>query len=352
MFETRLHYGFIFPHHQELDYFYARFPSLEVSIARQTLGKRNWERSYLYPVIGVTFYFSGMGNNPDLKQAYALMPFINFPLTRTKNFMLGFRLAVGAGYFPMIYDSVENPLNVAIGTHINAAINLMFDARYRISRQWTVTGGVSFQHFSNGGWKMPNYGINIPQMHLGVAFTPDAHADDSLQRYLKFEPELPQADLNRIEINVGAGLGYKNMTTELGENFLVYHFHENTFFPVSRKSMFGFGIDVSYDPSQRKAHLTDTTYSPPGKTSYIIPGINAGYALVISRLEILLNLGFYPASMRPNGFYYEKLSIQYNFSKHFYAQVMLKAHSTSAAYVVWSAGYKFDVGYGKKKRRD
>jgi len=45
---------------------------------------------------------------------------------------------------------------------------------------------------------------------------------------------------------------------------------------------------------------------------------------------------------------YEKLSFQYNFSKHVFANVMLKVHWGRADYIGWGFGYRFLKYYGKK----
>lgn len=339
--ETKFFYGFIYPHHAELDRFYSRFPSMELSIQRVSLGNHSWEQLYNNPDIGISFFYSGLGGKPELKEVYALMPFINFPLFRTGDFSLGFRLAVGASYFPHPYDSIDNPFNQAIGTHINAAVNLMFDARYKLNDWITLSGGISFQHFSNGGWKMPNFGLNIPLVNAGIAFRPYGKGSDTI-----IKPELQcQRSLNgweRVRIDLGIGIGYKNSMQTLAQNFLVLQAYGNSFLQVSPKSSFGLGFDVSYDPSY--IALMEKEGQPAGpRYRFIVPGINAGYALGISRLMILMNLGVYPGNMIPNGRIYEKLSLQYQFSDNLFTQLMLKAHITAADYISLSIGYTFRV---------
>jgi hypothetical protein len=348
VFETKLHYGFIYAHNKELDHLEARFPAFEVNVQKITTGKHTWERIYDYPVLGVAFFYSGLGNNPDLKQVYALMPFINFPIVRLKNLTVGFRLAVGAAYFPKPYDSVQNRENTAIGTHLNAAVNLMFEANCRLSRRLSLSGGIALQHFSNAGWKMPNFGLNVPLASIGIAYRPFNAKDDISQRFLEPDKRLPSGSNNRIEFDLGVGIGYKNRMETLKQNYLVYHFYENTFFPVGRKSKFGFGFDISYDPAQIRL-LSMKGYEARHQLSYLQPGINAAYALVISNVEVIMNLGYYTGQVTPNGKYYEKLAIRYNFARHFFTQLQFKAHGTTAAYLAWGAGYKIDLRYGKKK---
>ena len=85
------------------------------------------------------------------------------------------------------------------------------------------------------------------------------------------------------------------------------------------------------------------------KFKILRPGINAAYQLEMSKLGILFNLGYYLAGMETsNGPLYEKISVQYLFTKHLFANVMLKVHWGRADYIGWGIGYKFEKFYGKK----
>jgi len=351
LIEAKIHYGFIYAHHLELELFNAHFPAFEISLQQLTFGKHKWERAFNYPIIGLTFLYSGLGYNPYLGQSFALMPFINFPLYKHNRFTLGFRLALGIGYLTQRFDRLNNYKNLAIGSHLNAAVNLMIEARYRLSYALTVSGGISLQHFSNGSLKLPNYGVNAPLINLGIAYRPGKENSNIGDRF--YPPVEPfEAIVQRsIEFNFGIALGWKNMQAVYGENYLVYHFSENTLIQVSRKSSIGIGFDFSYDPSQIKIlEMQETVVE--NKLAIIRPGINAVYDLRMGKLGFIFNLGYYLGGMeKSNGPFYEKLSVQYNFSKNFFASVMLKVHWGRADYIAWGMGYKFNVFFGRKTVR-
>ena len=349
--EGKVHYGFLYPQHLELEVFNAHFPAFELSIQQKTHGKHKWERNYNYPIIGIIFFYSPMGNNQWLGSVYALMPFINFPLYEHRNFSVGFRLALGAGYVTKPFDRVTNYKNLAIGSSLNAAVNLMFEARYQLSRSLTLSTGISLQHFSNGSLKLPNYGLNAPLVNFGIALRPFKNKHYIGDRFIAPTEPFVVILRKKMEFNIGALLGYKNMQAIYGQNFWVYHLYENTFITISKKSKVGLGIDFSYDPS----HITkletegDTVEN---KLNIIRPGINAAYQLIMSRVGFIFNLGCYLSGMeKSNGPLYEKISVQYNFSKNFYATVMLKVHWGRADYIGWGLGYKFEINYGKKTFR-
>jgi hypothetical protein len=349
--EGKVHYGFIYAQHLEMELFNAHFPAYEFTIQQITYGKYQWERDYKYPLIGVTSWYSGLGDNPSLGQAFALMPFINFPLYRQQDFMAGFRLALGIGYLTNPFDRLDNYKNLAIGSHFNAAVNLMVEARYQLNYFLTLSAGISLQHFSNGSLKLPNYGLNIPLVNAGIALRPFKANQNIDDRFIAPTDPFEAIIYKTLEFNIGGLAGYKNMQAVFGQNYLVFHLYENTFFRIGKISKAGFGLDFSYDPSQISVleKNGDTLENP---LKIIRPGINGAYQLVMSRVGLIVNFGCYlGGAEKSNGPLYEKFSFQYNFSRNLYATVMLKVHWGRADYIGWGLGYTFNMKYGKKTIR-
>lgn len=351
IFEGKVHYGFIYPQHLEMELFNAHFPSFEFSIQQITYGKHRWERDYSYPLIGVTAWYSGLGNSPYLGKSYALMPFINFPLYRHKEFMAGFRLALGVGYLTRPFDRLENYKNLAIGSHLNAAVNLMFEARYTLNYYLTLTGAISLQHFSNGSLKLPNYGLNIPTLSVGASLRPFKANKNIDDRFYAPTDPFEAIVYKSLEIDAGAMAGYKNMQAVYGQNFGVLHLYGTAFFRLGKISKAGFGADVSWDGSHvRILELNGDTVGSPFLVAR--PGLNGSYQLVMSRVGLIASLGVYLAGKeKTNGPFYEKFTFQYNFSQKLFASVMLKVHWGRADYIGWGLGYKFNARYGKRTIR-
>jgi hypothetical protein len=347
--EGKIYYGFLYAHHLELELFNAHYPAFEISVQQQTYGKHKWERNFGYPIIGLACWYSGLGNSPWLGQAVAIMPFINFPLHQKKNLFFGFRFGLGAGYLTKRFDRLQNYKNIAIGTHLNAAVNLMFEARYRLNTWLTLSAGICLQHFSNGSLKMPNYGINAPMINVGLAFWPvRKNREVGDHTYPPTEPF--SAILRRhIEFNLGVSVGYKNMQAVLGGNYVVLHIWENTFYRISKKSKVGIGLDLSYDASHVK--ILELHGDTVLNTLKILrPGLNAAYQLVMSRLVCMFNIGYYlGGSEKSNGPLYEKLSLQYYLSDKLFVNLMLKVHFGRADYLALGIGYRFDIMVGKKR---
>ena len=170
MVEARFHYAYFYHHHFEMQRFNSSLGAFEASIYQNTYGKHEWEPYYNYPNIGFTFYYSNLGGFEALGKAFALYPFINYPLNSNQNSQLTFKLGIGLGYLTEHFDPYENFYNFSIGSHWNAAVNLSFEYRQRITRRLKTVLSLGLTHFSNGCTKLPNYGLNALGTAFGLAY--------------------------------------------------------------------------------------------------------------------------------------------------------------------------------------
>lgn len=69
------------------------------------------------------------------------------------------------------YDEDSNPLNTAIGSKVNAYINLGFMLSYRLSPSWKISAGVEGTHYSDGNTRLPNAGVNLIGGRIGITYT-------------------------------------------------------------------------------------------------------------------------------------------------------------------------------------
>ncbi|MCD4773370.1 MAG: acyloxyacyl hydrolase [Bacteroidales bacterium] len=343
--ESRLNYCFIAPHHLEMQIFNKHFPAYEINIYKATFGKTRWEYMYKYPLIGISFWYSDLGNSPYLGSAYAIFPYINFPLTQKKKTVLYFRLGVGLGYLTKKFDPVENYKNLCIGSTINAALNFMFEVKWKITKRFVVSAGAGLAHFSNGTIKTPNFGLNLPIFNAGIAYRLSKGNPYSRKKLL---PELFPYEFDgekSFEINISTAFAVKDMQSEFGKRYYVYTIFGNILKQVSYKSKFGIGFDFSYDGSDLKLLERNNT-EVENELSIIKPGISAAYEIMMSKLSLVFNLGMYLGGKeRSDGTSYEKLAIKYKISKSIYTNITLKAHSGRADFVAFGLGYHFNVFY-------
>lgn len=382
MVEARAHYGFFWHHHFEMQKFHAHYPAVEFSVFQNTYGKKEWEAIYNYPLIGVTFYHANFGlnyeHNPEVGKAlgsvFALYPFINYPLNRNENSQITFKLGIGLAFLTECFDHFNNYQNYAIGSHLNAAANLSFEYRQRITYQLFSVASFGLTHFSNGSTRLPNYGLNTFSGAWGLAYylrDPRINLTPSKRpEYLSFE-----FDKKRwLSIDINYGIGFKNVSQTFGgENALFYRVHDlSTYLLVQFTlcSRAGIGLDLALDLSDQTLsdHYVDNdgihvkvenkqNGSSNGQTiiydikAYQMtkPNISLCYSMTMNRLSYFFEFGWHlkikPYTDLSKGNIFQKASMRYQLKDNLYAHLALMTHFGRADYLCVGLGYRFNLKY-------
>jgi len=341
LFEPRANYGFLIAHHIEMEIYNSHFPSFEFSIARATYGKQQWEALYNYPVTGMTYWTAWLGNSPDLGHAHAVFPFIRFPWIKNNNTELSFRLGAGMAYLTKHFDRLDNYKYNAIGSHLNAAINLMVEYRWKPLNYLQLSAGVQLMHFSNGSTKTPNFGLNIPSLSGGVAFR--INKENSYIRR-RARPDLTMFEFDGkkfLEMKVGTTFAIKQIGDIDGARYSVYAGFLSATKNLGYKHKLGLCFDLSWDGSDEL--LVNKTNPEPFKQSALTkPGFSAAYEMVLARLSFAFNFGFYVGGKdKSEGLTYYKAGINYLITRNLFANLTLKTHYARADFVGIGVGYRF-----------
>ncbi|MCF6341459.1 MAG: acyloxyacyl hydrolase [Bacteroidales bacterium] len=346
--ELKLHYGFLWSHHLELDKFQAHYPAFELSLQQQSWGRHRWESEYAFPLIGISLWDSQLGGFEAIGTALAVYPFINFPLVKNRQQSLNFRLGVGLGYLSNRYDRLGNYKNFAIGSHLNVAGSLFFEYRRKWGKMASLSAGMGLTHFSNGAIKTPNYGLNILTANLGMSVFLGRPNREGSSKVL---PELYPFEFDGrryLEVNFAVAAGTIDMTQQLGERFMVFAFYTNLMKRVSYKSKLGIGLDLAYDASD-KAILEWRGQAVENDWQILRPGANIAYELVLSRLSFLFNFGLHLAGKeRKDGDMYQRLTLKFLLAENVFANIVLSSHFGKAEYIAFGLGYKLDFIYKRK----
>jgi len=350
LLESRVNYGFLINHHLEMKIFNSHFPSFELNLSKETFGEARWQRMYSYPFIGTAYWYSHLGNSPMLGSAHAVFPFVNYPLVRNQSNELNFRLGLGLAYLTRRFDRLENYKYLAIGSHINAAANLMFEYRWRFNPRMNAAIGLALMHFSNGSMKTPNYGINIPSLNLAFAYRLSKENPYLTKKML---PELYVFEFDgkqSVTLDLGATVAYKDMGGEYGRSFMVYNLSGNVVKPVSFKSSFGMGLDFTLDKSDPFfAERKGIEFERELQKMRI--GISAAYRLSMYKLSYMFNLGYYVSGkVRPSQMYF-KLGLQYDITPNVFTSLVLRTHFAQADFVGIGIGYKIPLYYYMQKKK-
>lgn len=131
----------------------------------------------LYPSAyqGIGVSYSTFSRPDELGNPVTVYVFQGAPLMQfSRRLSLDYEWNFGASFGWKKYDELYNQKNMAIGSEINAYINLGFFLNWQLHPQWKLAAGVDFTHFSNGNTHYPNGGLNAIGGRIGVVRTFDA----------------------------------------------------------------------------------------------------------------------------------------------------------------------------------
>jgi len=345
LLEGRVNYGFMINHHLEMKIFNAHFPAFEINLGKETYGRERWQAMYGYPFIGISYWYSQMGNSEFLGSANALFPYVNYPIIRNNKNELNFRVGLGLAYLTKRFDRLDNYKYIAIGSHVNAAANFMAEYRWRFNPRMNIAVGIALMHFSNGSTKTPNYGVNIPSANVAFAYRLSKENTYLSRKLLPSLYTFEFPGTKSIDISIGATAAVKDMGSEYGRTFMIYNFFGSVMKQFSYKSSAGIGFDYTYNESDFYfADLDKVPYEK--KRDLIRSGVGPVYQLSMSKLSYNFGLGIYlKAKMAPTHTYF-KLGLQYQITKGLFANLTLRTHFGQADFVGIGLGYKIPWIYG------
>lgn len=335
--EIRTSYAFFIHHHFEMTSYPAHFPMFELSFQKQTYGKQYWQAYFNYPTIGFSAFYSNLGNIDIIGKAYALYPFINFPLNKSKTNTFSFRMGVGLGYLTNKYHPTENFHNTSIGSNVNAAISLTFEYKRYLSERYKISVFAGLTHFSNGSSTEPNNGLNI--INAGLSAT---YLLKDAEEYIP--KQYSQQDFKKIkpEFYIGLSYGTKRILV-FQENYTsVFNLEFYILDRISNLSKIGFGLDLVYDATDNIYVKNYYGYNfEPTFLQLLKPGIGLAYELLMGDASFLFNFGYHPYGLDMSyGRWYQKLALKVDVGKYIFGKITLNTHFGAADFIGFGIGVK------------
>ncbi len=306
----------------------------EITWEKTLAGTKSWHQSYVFPVVGVSALWLDLGNPKQLGSSIALTPYFRLPLNPAKN--LSIKLGLGLGYNSQRYQRVENAKNIAIGSHFNASIAIGFWYKAQLSNRIAIQSGIQLQHFSNGAFRAPNLGINIPMVCLGLQFGS------------KTNP-LPTADLlpnpNTTQTAVwyfSPRFGLKELMSTGKALFPTYNLHFSRQKTMSTKFCYTLFADLLYNSSLEEESAEKGIFHAK-KIQYLQSGLGAGLENTYGNFSIYVQMAAYLYSKQAEvGRFYHRLGVKHQLGNKQYLSFGLKSHFAKADYL--------ELGWGIKLR--
>lgn len=303
----------------------------EITYYVHTKGHKRWMEACAFPTVGATLFGGSVGNNQILGTYWGAYGFIEFPFVKMKHYEFLGKLGSGLGYTAKVFDYETNPKNVAMSTHVNALICVGLKSQFLFGRN-KVTLGIDMTHFSNGAFKVPNLGVNLPYVSLGYARTVRLAERDSM-------PLSDVAPFRKWMYGL-TGIGsLKEVFPTGGKKYPVFglSLHARWY---SRPKV---GLEGSLDIISKQAILK---YRPEiAKTQWDIlqVGVFLGYLLPLDQFHFTIGMGVYVKDKyQPEDFLYHRVGMRYYFKNGISVQTVLKSHWARADYVEWGIGYTFN----------
>ncbi len=317
----------------------------ELSFHRVMNGNKIWHHAYRFPSVGATLFGGSVGNNEVLGNYWGAYGFIEFPLVQAKFYELMWKMGSGLGYARKVYDQDLNPNNVAMSSHINALVSIGVKSNFHFGMN-AITLGLDLTHFSNGSFKVPNLGINLPYLSLG---------------YTRYFLHPARKRTNSTASLEGIRIATLEMVSFLPRKKWFYGFTftgtVKEIFPTEGKKypVFGLtgfaryfgprkaGFEGGFDVISKQAILGYKPEIEKSQWDILQLGVFAGFLLPLDQFHFVFGMGAYiKDKYQPEDPVYHRVGMRYYFKNGLNAQVQLKTHWARADYVEWGIGYTFN----------
>lgn len=324
-------YGYLIAHHDNLKRMVAgHIPSAEVFLERK-LDRKDWHMRYAIPSWGIGFWAADLRAD-ELGNGFRLTPYLSFPLVQDERQALHLRFGWGIGYITRPFDREDNYKGQAIGSHVNVNMPLGLEYSRRIGRT-SVGAGLCIEHQSNGAFKVPNLGVNIPSVQFVIKH-------DVGQREQRDTTGIVHSGIainpDRLVVYATAGLK-ETFPVNSGKHsclaaVVAYQFHS------FRKVSWEAGLDYFRNDAleQRADRLGLDAPAAWGQL-----GMHGGPVLVLGRMSLLLHAGVYVANaFEDDGIIFNRLGFRHTLGRHWLINFTLKTHLATADHFELGFGYR------------
>ncbi len=282
-------------------------------------------------------------------------------LYRLHRWNLDFSLQHGIGYCPNPFDEHTNNDNLIIGSPLSIYVAGGIHLGYDISRQWKLSVGAEFKHYSNGTLDRPNLGANTVGPTISLKYGLQTYPQTSLNEEEVESPPLSEGDRRKFfYVETIAGLGMKALI----DRFNVYHTSYNPVYgfptflvtPMYRYHLLhatGIGIDYTYADYVYKIKEYDHIKKKEAGQKYSphILGFSLRQELFYRHLSLNGAVGIY--ALKNTGYIstinessvYQHIGLRYNTpftNERLFIGYIIKAHKFSKVDCVQiHLGYRF-----------
>ncbi len=318
-----------------------RFHATSLEWGWQTDGSRLYHHIYNYPSFGIGLYGADFYNDDEIGQPTALYGWFTWPIKRYSGpWRLEANLGFGLTSNWQGYDYDTNPHNVAIAAGRTVYIDAGMQIAWEMAPAWDLAFNVSFTHFSNGGTRAPNSGINTLAPALYLGWKPNNPRPKAARTAI---PEYKDNSEQLVSAAYGyRDVGYQVPTSENPDQILNSGYNIVTLGwqylrQVSYMSKWTGGVNLNYDESNT-AYQDPETFLPAHHSTDLIDRLTVavfgGYEHVVHNTSLQVHLGWtilrteYEDQLTP---FFQRLGLKQHIGEHVLAGVNVRFHQFSRA---------------------
>jgi hypothetical protein len=313
----------------------------------QTFGKKDWHTWQHYPALGATFIYYKLGDPNILGEAIGVVPHIKFRLLDTKICDISTQFGFGIAYLTKHYDQIDNPQNNAIGSAVNNCTNFQLRSEWRLSPKWNAIAGATFTHYSNGASQLPNLGLNIPAMSLGLQYNPEP-----VEKADRLVSKLSKKSTHRWGVNVHLDMAYRESMVSRGPRYPVYIASLAGMYHWTKVNRFMFGAEYEQQTDVKKFGLSVGAFQTEKEARFHSSRVMAfvGNEFLFGNWSFSIQTGAYIGNKNwyLSGYkLYNKIGMRYYLppigkpQTKFYVGLYMKAHRIVAEYIGMGIGAAF-----------
>lgn len=309
----------------------------------QTSGSEDWHHLYNFPSYGVGFYTANFGSD-EIGTPVGAYGFFEWPFwSLSPRAELATNVGLGATFGWEEFDFETNPFNDLIGSNVAFYIDWGLVFRYFLTDRIDLYAGASWTHFSNGGTRRPNVGLNSIAPLVGIQYRlADRRSPTRLPT--------PKLD-SRWGLALWGAYGWKNIFVPTGdlvlrdadprESFGVVNLSGTLLFRLHPISTVRGGVDLTLDDSVNAPGDTPTS-------DELRIGLYIGHQLEIADFRILVDTGYYvwqAAEIDQVAARYLRFGLDYEFFRNLFTGLHVRLLDfRDAESLELTVGYRFDFG--------
>ena len=365
-------YGHILPHDQHVKPLIENsVVGTELSVEFQTMGNKPWQQFNAFPVIGLGTVWINLGNPHKLGNAFAIYPYISYPLIRSRYFKLSVKAGTGVSFLTKTYQNTSidsngftipfDSTNAAIGSALNVYFSGGGNLEIPIVKGISLTAEYTWNHMSNGSTVVPNSGLNLLNGFIGIKYSPG---------YKKFRlpvQRILQDIPHKFSVEIIASGGFRQSFYLDNRTYPIGSLAVGLYRPITNYYRMGVGMDAFYDGVYDGTSLYNRVYINSNKlATKLRAGISWQHEVLLGRLSAGIDLGIYlydplknlspytdakngtvnkpiiyPYDInKEDGWFYTRATMKYSLTNHLFISLGLKTHLQKAEFIEWGMGVK------------